>query len=196
LTGEQEASDQELVARTLHGDKGAFDLLINRHGGRLYQFAARHVPDPDDSYDVVQEAFISAWEALRRYDPGRPFDVWLRSILFNKCRDRARRAAVRRIIVRFTTGDAIEGMADPGPTVESRLSSAAALDRFEQALERLPRHLRQALVLTQWDGLSHKEAAQLLGVSPKQVENRVYLAKQKLAAQVEPSDLQDLIDGS
>jgi RNA polymerase sigma factor CnrH len=153
------------------------------------------VPDPDDSYDVVQEAFISAWKALRRYDAERPFDVWIRSILFNKCRDRARRAAVRRIVVRFTTGDSIEQMADPGPTAECRLSSDAALSRFEKALESLPRHLREALVLTQWDGLSHKEAAQLLGVSPKQVENRVYLAKQKLASQVQPSDLQDLIDG-
>jgi len=67
-----------------------------RHKGWLYQFIRRYVADRDDAYDVLQESFVSAWGALGRFDPERPLEAWLRRIALNKCRDRARRSAVRR----------------------------------------------------------------------------------------------------
>jgi RNA polymerase sigma-70 factor (ECF subfamily) len=63
---------------------------MRRHKGWLYQFIRRYVADRDDAYDVLQESFVSAWSALSRFDPERPFEAWLRRIALNKCRDRAR----------------------------------------------------------------------------------------------------------
>jgi len=83
---------------------------------------------------------------------------------------------------------------DPAPSTEKLLSREAARARFEQALRSLPEHLREALILTQWDGLSQKQAAELLGVKIKTVENRIYAAKQRLAHLVAPSDLEDLAE--
>ncbi|MFT3907107.1 MAG: RNA polymerase sigma factor [Steroidobacteraceae bacterium] len=187
-------SDRALVEQSLGGDRHAFATLIARHGDGLYQFAIRHVPQRADAHDVVQDTFIAAWQALRSYDPDRPLYVWLRSILFNRCRDLARKAAVRRILVLFGAGDPqqIEAVADPAPHAEVALTQAAALRRFEAALNSLPHALREPLVLTQWDGLSAREAAELLGTNARAVENRIYKARKKLATLLQPEDLQDL----
>ena len=88
--------DASLALAARQGDQPAFAALMRRHKQWLYRFVRRYVGDRDDAYDVVQESFVSAWSALARYDPERPFEAWLRRIALNKCRDRARRGAVRR----------------------------------------------------------------------------------------------------
>lgn len=173
---------------------GAFACLIERYGNSLYQFAVRHVPQREDAHDLVQETFIAAWSALNRYDPNRPLYVWLRSILYNRCRDLARKAAVRRIFVVWggAEGEELESVPDDAPPAETLLTRAAAQRRLEAALASLPRELREPLVLTQWDGLSNREAAELLGIRVKAVENRLYKARKKLALLLQRSDLADL----
>ena len=83
-----EATDAELVARVLRGEDAAFTALMRRHKSWLYLFIRRHTPTSEDAWDILQDSFASAWKALKRYDPTRPFDVWLRRIALNKCRDR------------------------------------------------------------------------------------------------------------
>ncbi len=68
-----EPSDEALAAQARQDDRRAFDDLVRRHKAPLYRFVRRYVGDGDDAYDIVQDAFISAWGALKRYDPGRPF---------------------------------------------------------------------------------------------------------------------------
>lgn len=186
--------DPVLVARAVAGDTAAFAQLVERYGPRLYGFAVRHVPQAEDAHDAVQETFIAAWSALRRYDADRPLYVWLRSILYNRCRDLMRKAAVRRLWTAFSGTDAaqIDAVVDPAPPVEQLLTRAEAQRRFETALDNLPRPLREVLVLTQWDGLSNRETAELLGIAVKAVENRLYKARRKLAATLLPADLADL----
>ena len=101
--------DASLAVAARQGDEAAFAALMRRHKGWLYQFIRRYVADRDDAYDVLQESFVSAWGALARFDPERPFEAWLRRIALNKCRDRARRNAVRRAALRVF-GFGVEGM--------------------------------------------------------------------------------------
>ncbi|WP_415492074.1 RNA polymerase sigma factor, partial [Brevundimonas diminuta] len=63
----------------------------------LYRFVRRYVGDADETYDLVQEAYAAAWLAIRRYDPERSFEAWLRTIAINKCRDWSRRRKIRRL---------------------------------------------------------------------------------------------------
>jgi RNA polymerase sigma-70 factor (ECF subfamily) len=88
-------SDAELVRRARAGEERAYTLLMRRHKEALYRFARRYTGDSDEAYEIVQLTFISAWQALARFDTGRAFDTWLRAIALNKCRDKARRAKVR-----------------------------------------------------------------------------------------------------
>ena len=74
--------DAGLAARAEAGDQRAFAELMVRHKAWLYRFVRRHQPDAEEAFDILQETFTSAWGALRRYDPERPFHVWLRRIAF------------------------------------------------------------------------------------------------------------------
>ena len=177
-----EASDAELAGRAAGGDHRAFDLLMRRHKVGVHAFARRYVGDADAAYEVVQDTFVSAWRALKRYDRARPFHVWLRAIALNKCRDRGRRASVRRLIF-SDRGEAPEGLlqADPGPGAEASLIDRQRLATLERAIAALPAQLKEPLILTVFDGLSHAEAGALLGINAKAVETRVYRARRRLA---------------
>lgn len=191
----EEPSDADLVARTRKGESHAFTLIMRRHKGWLYRFVRRYVGDSEEAYDLVQESFASAWSALGRYDPERPFGIWLRRIALNKCRDRARRNAVRRAVFGFLGGAEPErtDVADSAPTPDAATAADHALRRLDGALAALPAALKEPLVLTAIEGLSHKEAGELLGLNPKAVETRVYRAKKRLAELLDPSDLGEIV---
>ena len=104
----EELSDAALAISSRQGSHSAFAALMRRHKGWLYQFIRRYVADRDDAYDVLQESFVAAWGAIARFDPERPLEAWLRRIALNKCRDRARRNAVKRtalMVLGFTTSE-------------------------------------------------------------------------------------------
>jgi RNA polymerase sigma-70 factor (ECF subfamily) len=189
-----EATDAQLVARVLQGEEAAFTALMRRHKAWLYVFVRRHVNTADDAYDMVQEAFASAWRALKSYDPARPFDVWLRRIALNKCRDRARKEAVRRRVLGVfgLPSEAAEQAADERAGAEDQRIAGETLGRLKAALAALPVHLREALILTALQGLSQREAAEILGVSAKVVETRAYRARKQLAAVLDRSDAADV----
>ena len=191
MTG-PDATDAELVARVLRGEEAAFTALMRRHKSWLYLFVRRHTPTAEDAYDVVQESFAAAWRALKRYDPARPFEAWLRHIALNKCRDRARRDSVRRRVLSLVgVGPKQEPIDAAAPADDVEIANET-LGRLGAALERLPAHLKAPLVLTALQGLPQREAAELLGVSVKVVEMRVYRARKQLAAMLDRTDFVDL----
>ena len=70
--------------------------------------------------------------------------------------------------------------------------SITAVRRLEAAIARLPRNLKEPLVLTMLEGLSHRQAGEMLGINAKAVETRVYRAKRQLASMLDPEDLTDI----
>lgn len=187
-----DATDAELVARVLRGEEAAFTALMRRHKSWLYLFVRRHTPTSEDAYDIVQESFAAAWRALKRYDPTRPLEVWLRHIALNKCRDRARKEAVRRRVMSFVGANPKEELLDTAAPADAVEIANETLGRLNAALERLPLRLKEPLVLTALQGLSQREAAELLGASVKVVEMRVYRARKQLAAMLDRNDFVDL----
>jgi RNA polymerase sigma-70 factor (ECF subfamily) len=184
-------SDAELAVAARQGDQDAFAHIMRRHKGWLYQFIRRYVADKDDAYDVLQESFVSAWSALSRFDPERPLEAWLRRIALNKCRDRARRSTVRRAAL--SGGGGLGAQTEQTPTAENRAAADQALQRLDAAIGNLPQALKEPLVLTMLEGMSHKDAGEMLGINAKAVETRVYRAKKQLATVLDPSDLSDLM---
>ena len=189
-----DATDAELVAEVLSGREAAFTALMRRHKSWLYLFVRRHVATSEDAYDIVQEAFASAWGALKSYDRARPFDIWLRRIALNKCRDRGRREAVRQRAFALVgiAPEAVEQVADTTPGAEAASIGGEALRRLNAAIAALPAKLREPLILTSLQGLSQREAAEVLGVTPKVVEMRAYRARRQLADKLSPDDFEDL----
>lgn len=194
MAGPDIEPDSELVRRARAGEQRAFSLLMGRHKHWVYRFVRRYVGDADEAYDVTQDAFVAAMSNLHRYDAGRPFDAWLRRIALNKCRDRARREAVRRAFGLSRRGpEETEAVADPAVGADRTLAAGSALKALDQAIAALPAALKEPLVLTVLEGLSQKEAGETLGLSAKAVEVRVYRAKRQLAERLDREHMAELL---
>ena len=187
-------SDATLAVAAAQGDHAAFAAIMRRHKGWLYQFIRRYVADRDDAYDVLQDSFVSAWSAITRFDPERPMAAWLRRIALNKCRDRARRNLVRRTALRVLgiAEQSASSVAAVIPAADTAAATDQARSRLEQAIASLPQQLKEPLILTMLEDLSHKQAGELLGINAKAVETRVYRAKRRLAAMLDRGDLADI----
>jgi RNA polymerase sigma-70 factor (ECF subfamily) len=182
-----EASDSALAQAAAAGDDRAYSVLVRRHKEGLYRLLRRYTGDADEAYEAVHEAFIAAWGALRRYDPERSFGAWLRTIAINKARDRGRRMLVRRVIFGTAGLDNAEvhAAADLAPGAEALVIEDQQAARLDKAIGRLPAALKEALLLTAFEGCSQAEAGEILGVSAKTIETRVYRARRLLAGQLE-----------
>jgi RNA polymerase sigma-70 factor (ECF subfamily) len=176
--------EQSIEVRAAGGDPVAFTALMTATKAALYRFVRRYVGDEAEAYDVLQEAYASAWLAVRRYDPARPFDVWLRSIALNKCRDWSRRRAVRRVVRGVMGLDAPEATAvgDGAPAPEARLDDRRKAEALQRALTDLPDALKAPLLFAALEGRSHAEIAALLRITPKAVETRIARARKTLSA--------------
>lgn len=176
--------DAALVRGTLAGEAQAARALVERHRDAVYRLARAATGDAEEAFDITQEAFVAAFGALPRYDPARPFRGWIAAIALNKCRDHARRRAVRRFLGLALPENAADWVADESPSPETRAASRQELMHTARALAELPPALKDVLILRTIEGLSQQETAEALGISAKAVETRLYRARQKLAEKV------------
>lgn len=178
--------DVALIRRAQAGDADAFGQLVERHMRRAYFAALSLVGTREDALDLSQEAFARAYRARKSIDPDRPFYAWLYQILrrlcFNFLRDR--RTRLRTLDAAGTwLADEAADRAVPDP--------ASALERQETrravavAIERLPAREREVIALKEFEGLSYKEIAALVGIPLGTVMSRLYSARQRLAQVLE-----------
>ena len=173
----------DLPARAAVGDRAAFSALMRETKGPLFRFVRRYVGDEQEAHDLLQDTYAAAWVRIRRYDPGRPFEAWIRTIALNKCRDWSRRRFVRRLIPGGVDLSSPEAMAVPDGSepADERMEAGARLARLNAELDRLPSQLKAPLFLTAIEGRSQGEAAEILGISVKAVETRLARARRKLS---------------
>lgn len=174
-------SDAELAARAIAGVQPAYGALMQRHRDRVYRIARGHMGDADQALDVTQQVFVSAFAALHRYDPARPFHTWIARIAVNKCHDWARRRAVRAFFTFAQPIDDAAQVADDKALPDAALADRRELARAMAAIARLPASLKAVLVLRTLEGFTQAEVAGTLGISEKAVETRLYRARGKLA---------------
>ena len=174
-------SDGELATLTIAGRQAAFAEIVRRYRQPVFRLARACLGDPDEALDLVQETFVSAHQALPRYDGDRSMKAWLSTIAINKCRDWARKRAVRRFLSFALPIDGqAESVADGQVAIDDAASDRQELDRVTRAISTLPMNLKEALVLRTIEGLSQAETAAVLSISEKAVETRLYRARARL----------------
>jgi RNA polymerase sigma factor (sigma-70 family) len=172
-----EASDIVLARLAAAGDDQAFERLVRRHKEGVYRLLRRYTADPEEAYEATHEAFIAAWKALGRYDTSRPFLPWLQTIAINKARDRGRRLAVRRLLLGGGgLDDEAMSAVDPRESADQTVIDQQLARRLDKIIGQLPAALKEALLLTAFEGYSQYDAGRMLGVSAKSIETRVYRA--------------------
>ena len=166
------------------GDDSALNELISRHREPLFHFVFRYLHDETAARDVVQETFVRVYFKAGKFKPKATVKTWIYTIALNLCRDQGRRLSKRSTDISLNAPR--PGDLPPLEIADTELSPvdrAGQGDRFavlRGAIDRLPHKLKSALVLFSLQGHSQKEAADVLGTTPKTVELRVAHAKQKL----------------
>ena len=172
-----QVADAALVAAFKGGDVRAFDALYARYGQPLFGYIYRSVGDPALAEELAQEVFLKAFLYLRRTATDTAFKAWIYRIATTTCID-AHRAAARRV------GEAydevvLESMADQHATdPEQRQIQREQRRAIRRALDALPAHYRQALILRQWQGLSYAEIGEALGIGVEAVTSLIHRARQ------------------
>ena len=170
----QEFPDAALIARVTElDDQQAFRVLIGRHLPALRTIAYRIVGDDHTADDCVQDATLRMWQNLDTFRGSSKFTTWAYRVVTNVALDRVRRPDREQ-----PTDDLPEATEHLDP--ERHTVGRDQLDRLGVALGTLTSEQRASLVLTELDGLTHDEVADILGTTASGVKNRIYRARQRL----------------
>jgi RNA polymerase sigma-70 factor (ECF subfamily) len=181
--------DRRLIAECLSGRREAFGELVSRYQARLYNAAIRLVDNPEDAADVVQDAFLNAFQALPAFKGDAEFFTWLYRIAFNTAISlkRKKRAAVS------LDGSGPEAALEPDDPSEY-IKPGAALERHEEerqlqdAMNRLSPEHREVIVLKEIEGLKYEDIAEILGVPIGTIRSRLHRARLELRELLQPEE--------
>lgn len=161
------------------GDARAFEAIFDRHAAVAYSLASRVCGKRAMVEDVMQDAFLSLWRNSAQFDTGRgSVRSWVLTVVHNRSIDALRRARVRDSRD-ARDPDIAERIAGPDRT-ETEVIRRDEAGRVRAAIDRLPAEQRHAIELAYFDGLTHREIAELLELPPGTVKGRIRLGLQKL----------------
>jgi RNA polymerase sigma-70 factor (ECF subfamily) len=186
-------AELDLLAALRAGAPEAYEMVVRRHGPRLLIVARRILKCEQDSADAVQEAFISAFQAIHQFGGGANLCTWLHRIVVNAClmklRSRVRQCVVsiEDLCPRFDeTGHQIVPAAAWVREPVNELIDAETRSFVRSAIDRLPDDYRTVLLLRDIEELDTDETALMLGVSPGVVKTRLHRARQALRTLLAP----------
>ena len=184
-----ETDDDTLVERVRGGDVAAFEPLVEKYRQRVYRLAFNVLRNQEDAWDAAQEAFIKAYKALPTFRGQSAFYTWLFRIVMNVAHDKARqRGAQGRAFgtERVTEEEWERTMPDPGEDPGASAARAEQRARITRALETLPEHHRAIIMLSDLEGLSYREIADVLNIPMGTVMSRLHNARKRLRSALGP----------
>lgn len=187
-------SDAIAVERTLAGDREAFRVLVERHSRKVYQLAYRMTGNSHDAEEVVQEAFLRAYQKLSQFAARANFGTWVYRIAANYAIDRMRqrkseesqRENPGRDLEDGTERDLMSAVPDFAPSPERLAQSGQLALELRRALIALTPAERTAFVMRHWGGSGIEEIAAALQSSSSAAKNTVFRSVQKLRKALEP----------
>jgi RNA polymerase sigma-70 factor (ECF subfamily) len=189
LIRRKRVEEQEAIARMKRGDIGGLEALVRRYQVRAVRAAHLIVRDRETAEDIVQSAFLRAYERIGQFDARRPFGPWfLRSVVNDAIKAAARRQREVPLEADSEGGEAslIDLLADPNPGPADLVEAAETRQAVLAALDRLPPAQRAAIVLRYYLGLSEAEMADELACPPGTVKWRLHAARRRLQTLLHP----------
>jgi RNA polymerase sigma-70 factor (ECF subfamily) len=169
----------DVIERARHGDSPAYAEVVRLHRRSLYRLAWSVLGSEDEAEDCVQEAFIKAYEAIRRRGAPPHLTAWLRRITVNCAISQLRRCSVRTA---FALG---EGAPEAdGAALQAQAEAAELQRRICLAARSLPPRQRVAFGLVHIHGLSQPETAEAMGCSLGSVKVHLHRARERLALEL------------
>jgi RNA polymerase sigma-70 factor (ECF subfamily) len=179
MTGRND--DLCLIEACRAGQVEAFGVLVRRYQDRLYPTLLRLTGCAEDAHDLLQDAFLRAFEKLGRFHGDSSFYTWIYRIAVNLALSDRRRRRVTRRLAEGPNGEAIDPPDDPNQSDPSLpLLRAERDDLVLEALNALAPDHRTVVVLKDLDGLRYEEIAEILGIPVGTVRSRLHRARGEL----------------
>lgn len=178
---ESEISDEAIVDRVRAGDTGLYEMLMRRYNQRLYRIARSILGDDAEAEDVMQEAYVRAYEHLDQFAGRSRFSTWLTKIaVYEALARRRRRSRTEELDIMHPEHS--ENYAFPAEerNPERQALNAELRRKLEEAMDRLPEQYRTVVVLRDVEQMSTAEAAATLGITALAVKIRLHRARAAL----------------
>lgn len=177
----QNFRDEEIIERVLNGDKDAYELIMRKYNQRLFRIARSYIVSEDEIEDVLQEAYIKAYEQLPRFEKRSSFSTWLIRILINEALARLKHRK------RLTSIADDSGLVRELPiqlqnkeTPIGKLMNTELKEILEKAVDRLPGKYSSVFLMREIEGMSIAETSESLEISETNVKVRLNRAKEML----------------
>jgi RNA polymerase sigma-70 factor (ECF subfamily) len=175
-------TDTGLMDALASGNDHALDPLMERWAPRVHAFLLRMTGNPTHAADLAQETFVRLFLRRSSWNKGSAFQPWILQIAANLARNHLRWSSRHP----SDSGDSLDTLPDHSadPATAAELADRASAVR--SAVLALPTDLREAIILTTYEGLTHQEAAAAADTSPKTIEHRVRRARDLLRRSLAP----------
>jgi RNA polymerase sigma factor (sigma-70 family) len=178
--------DRATAIRIVAGDVAAFESLMRQYNRRLYRLARATLRDRTEAEDVLQEAYIRAFQAMGSFRGDASLGTWLSRLVLNECFARMRRTVRRDNVVPMVSAsrhaESTRMIIDESDSPDSEAGRAQVRDLLERKVDALPETFRTVFVLRSVEELSVDETAEILGIPEETVRSRHFRAKNLLKA--------------
>ena len=177
--------DVLLVQQAKQGDVRAFEKLVRQYDRQVFRIANHITQNREDAEDVVQDAFLKAYEKLDQFQGNSKFYTWLVRIAVNESLMRLRKRRTGKLIsmdenIETEDGSMPRDFADWSPDPEAQYGQSELAEILKKTIQGLPAGFRVVFVLRDVEGLSTEETAETLGLSIPAVKSRLLRARLQL----------------
>lgn len=182
-------TDEDVVARVLAGEKELYEIIIRRHNQRLFRIGRAYVNDGDEAEDIVQQAYINAYEHLASFEGRSRFSTWLTRIVIHEAMGKARKRNRSVPLEMEIQGNGVdhETRQVQSPTKdnpEETVMNDELRNVLERTIDGLPVKYRSVFVMREIDDMSVAETSESLGISEANVKVRLNRAKEMLKRRI------------
>lgn len=168
-------TDEEVVDRVRAGESALYEIIMRRYNQRLYRVARAILHDDGEAEDVMQDAYVRAYENLGQFEGRAPFSAWLTRIAVHEALHRARkRGRLDQWNDSETENSSAVHMQDSSPNPEQVRTRTELRELLEEAILELPAQYRAVLMLRDVEELSTSETADALGLTEENVKVRLH----------------------
>jgi RNA polymerase sigma-70 factor, ECF subfamily len=171
-------SDADLIEATLAGRLDAFDILVTRYRNVVYRYLAKNINLAHAAEDLAQDTFISAYQKLSSFKGESKFSTWLIGIALNIVRNYSNRSEDMRYDKVST--DHIAERFDENDNPQKQLAKKNLRNSMQDALNQLPKDLREILIMVSMEGVSYEEVSKMLNLPVGTVKSKLFRAREQL----------------
>lgn len=181
--------DYLAVKNLKHGDIKAFDDLYNKYSQRLYNFSVKYLKSTEEAEEVVQEVFLYIWDKKDGLKPDNSFNAYIFTIAYNIIK----KYFIKKSRDNAFKDDLIYTLLQHENNLDKIIDYKFLLEKVELIINALPNRRKEIFIKRKYDGLSVKQIADELGISPNTVENQLASAQKQIQNELQKEKLAGLL---